>query len=278
MDHKHEMSALSEKDFAAEAPKILWAERDVCREDESDKMSLVRVRATESSTVEAISSILTSPIEEEDFDSLRLHQKAFWILMDLSFDQLQPYRPALTKLAAFDISNFKSRSGHYAQSSHLIRDVSNLERFAADPKAVWVSENKFDEVSYRTLAERIHTAERMRPYMDALFNWQVDVNHPPFMPCREQIARFPETAAVVAAEFIVGANASKDEEFQYDMIDFFLECVPVGEAWRPMHEPVQELVRELEKELKEGNEDREYVLDKAKEWLAKLDNWEASQA
>jgi hypothetical protein len=66
------------------------------------------------------------------------------------------------------------------------------------------------------------------------------------MPCRKQLARFPETAAIVAAEVLAKANEEKDEEYQNYLIDFVSDCVPIGEAWKPMREPVQALVRALE--------------------------------
>ncbi|KAF9776797.1 hypothetical protein IL306_004962 [Fusarium sp. DS 682] len=275
-----QLSTLDEKAFAEKVSTILWSTRDTLFKDGSDEVGIVRSRATEPATVEVISSIIASPIkdeEDQDYETLRVHQKALYsVLLKLSFENLQPYRPALTALAAFDISDFAHRSHHYYQTSHVIENAGHLERFAADPKAVWVTRDKFDMVSDRTLTERIHTAQEMRPYMPDLFDWLVDANNPPFMPCRDQLARFPETAAVVAAEVMAKANQDKDEEFQHYLIDFVSECVPVGEAWRPMREPVQALVKASEEgKLEDGDEE---LVDEAKEWLAKLEQWETLNA
>ncbi|KAF4341213.1 hypothetical protein FBEOM_4871 [Fusarium beomiforme] len=273
-----QLSTLDEKAFAEKVSTILWSARDTLFKDGSDEVGIVRSRATEPATVQVISSILTSPIKDEegqDYETLRVHQKALYsVLFKLSFEDLQPYRPALAALAAFDISDFAHRSSHHAQSSHVIENAGHLERFAADPKAVWVTKDKFDMVSDRTLTERIHTAEEMRPYMPALFGWLVDANNPPFMPCRNQLARFPETAAVVAADELAKAIQDKDEEFQHYLIDFVSECVPIGEAWRPMREPVQALLKASEGGKSEGGD--EELVDEAKEWLAKLEQWEFS--
>ncbi|SCO92689.1 uncharacterized protein FRV6_16817 [Fusarium oxysporum] len=115
----------------------------------------------------------------------------------------------------------------------------------------------------------------MRPYMVDLFDWLVDANNPPFMPCRDQLARFPETAAVVAAEVMAKAIEDKDKEFQHLFIDFVSRCVPIGEAWKPMKEHVQALVKAWEEgKDEERDEEDEELVDEAKEWLAKLEQWE----
>jgi hypothetical protein len=268
---REQLSGLDEKAFAEKVPTMLWSDRETLFEDGSEDIDIIRSRAAEPATVEAISSVLTSPIKDEDYDTLRVHQKALYsVLLKLPFEKLQPYRQALAALAAFDISDFAHRSSHYAQTCHVIHNAGLLERFASDFKAVWVTKDKFDMVSDRTLTERVHTAEEMRPYMPELFDWLVDANNPPFMPCRNQLARFPETAAIVAAEVLTKANEEKDEEYQHYLVDFVSDCVPIGEAWKPVREPVQALVRALE----DRGEDVEELVDEAKEWLAKLEQWE----
>ncbi|KAK2475917.1 hypothetical protein H9L39_13510 [Fusarium oxysporum f. sp. albedinis] len=199
--NREQLSTLDERAFAEKVPTMLWSDREALFEDGSEDIDIIRSRAAEPATVEAISSVLTSPIKDEDYDTLRVHQKALYsVLIKLPFEKLQPYRPALAALATFDISGFAHRSSHYAQTSHVIHNAGHLERFAADAKAVWVTKDKFDMVSDRTLTERVHTAEEMRPYMPELFGWLVDANNPPFMPCRNQLARFPETAAIQGSE------------------------------------------------------------------------------
>ncbi|KAF5977248.1 hypothetical protein FBULB1_6620 [Fusarium bulbicola] len=270
-----QLITLDEDAFADKVPTMLWSDRKTVFEDGSEDIDVIRSRASEPATVKAVSSVITSAIEDEDYDTLRVHQKALCsVLFKLSFEKLQPYRPALAELAAFDISDFAHRSSHYAQTSILIQNARLLERFAADPKAVWVTKDKFDMVSDRTLTERVHTAEEMRPYMLELFNWLVDANNPPFTPCRDQLARFPETAAVVAAEVLANANEDKDTEYQHFLIDFVCDCVPVGEAWIPMREHVQALVKELEGST---NEDDEDLVGEANEWLTRLERWESSE-
>ncbi|KAF5721688.1 hypothetical protein FMUND_3493 [Fusarium mundagurra] len=271
--NREQLTALGEKAFADKVQTMLWSDRETLFEDGSEDISIIRSRASEPATVKAVSSVLNSPIEDEDYDTLRVHQKALYsVLFKLSLEKLQPYRPALAALAAFDISGFSHRSSHYAQTSILIQNASLLERFAADSKAVWVSKDKFDMVSDRTLTERVHTAEEMRPYMPELFDWLADGNNPPFTPCRDQLARFPETAAVVAAEFLAKANEEKDTEYQHFLIDFVYDCVPVGESWIPMREHVQALVRELEGSTDEDDED---LVGEANKWLTRLEQWEA---
>ncbi|KAF5577422.1 hypothetical protein FPCIR_12118 [Fusarium pseudocircinatum] len=271
--NREQLTTLDERVFAEKVPTMLWADRETLFEDGSEDIDIIRCRASEPATVETVSTVLTSAIEDEDYDTLRVHQKALYsVLFKLSLAKLRPYRPALAALAAFDISGFSHRSSHYAQTSILIQNAGLLERFAADSKAVWVSKDKFDMVSDRTLTERVHTAEEMRPYMPELFDWLVDANNPPFRPCRDQLARFPETAAIVAAEFLAKANEEKDTEYQHFLIDFVYDCVPVGKSWMPMREHVQALVKELEGS---SDEDDEELVGEANEWLARLEQWKA---
>ncbi|KAF5627291.1 uncharacterized protein FTJAE_9376 [Fusarium tjaetaba] len=271
--NREQLTALGEKAFAEKVPTMLWSDRETLFEDGSEDIDIIRSRASEPGTVEAVSTALTSAIEDEDYDTLRVHQKALYsVLFKLSLEKLQLYRPALAALAAFDISEFAHRSSHHAQTSILIQNAGLLERFAADPKAVWVSKDKFDMVSDRTLTERVHTAEEMRPYMPELFGWLVDANNPAFTPCRDQLARFPETAAAVAAEFLAKANEEKDTEYQHFLIDFVYDCVPVGKSWMPMREHVQALVKDLERS---SDEDDGELVGEANEWLTRLEQWES---
>ncbi|RBA20087.1 hypothetical protein FPRO05_08533 [Fusarium proliferatum] len=271
--NRAQLTTLDEKAFAEKVPTMLWSDRETLFEDGSEDIDIIRSRASEPATVEAVSSVLTSPIEDEDYDTLRVHQKALYsVLLKLSFEMLQPYRPALAGLAAFDISGFSHRSSHYAQTSILIQNAGLLERFAADSKAVWVTKDKFDMVSYRTLTERVHTAAEMKPHMPELFDWLVDANNPPFTPCRDQLARFPETAAVVAADALAKANEEKDTEYQHFLIDFVYDRVPVGESWIPMREHVQALVKQLEGSTDEDDED---LVGEANDWLTRLEKWES---
>ncbi|KAH7325655.1 hypothetical protein B0I35DRAFT_448789 [Stachybotrys elegans] len=257
-DGPQQLASLDEKAFAAK-----WEDGKV-----------IKSRITEPSTVAAISSILTSPIKDGDFDSLNLHQLVIYaVLLHLPFEQLQPYRPALETLSAFDISNFVADGSHKAQSAHVIGNSGLLARFAADPEVVWVTDSKFDCVSDRTLTERVHSAEQMRPYMPALCSWLADANNPPYSPCRAQLARFPEAATAVVAEEMTKAGEENDIWFQEGLLDFVSSCVPVGEAWIPMRAPVQAMVQALEKCDRDDAYDE--LIDDAKEWLAKLEEWEA---
>ncbi|KAL3602191.1 hypothetical protein FPOAC2_06491 [Fusarium poae] len=280
MDVSKKLASLEGEEFATEIPAILRTARDTdsgkdCDDSENDFIRAIRLRAADAPVISCLSSILTSPIEDGDFTSLEMHRLLLHsIISKLSLEQLQPYRPAIKTLMAFDISSFKARSGHYAKSMHLINNARLLDRFIENPEDVWVPEDKFDYISYRTLWERVHTAEQMRPYMRDLFNWQVDPCHPPFNPCRRQLARFPEVAAEVAAE--VMCMAVDDTEHQHYLIDFVSECVPVGKAWYPMRPPVEQMVQTLEcktKEQLEHDGEGDY-LDEAKTWLKVLENWE----
>jgi hypothetical protein len=276
MDTPQQLAKLDTETFGSNVPSILRSAGDSDLEKKAEYIELVQSRAAEPPTVAAISSILTLPIKEGDWDTLKLQQTVIYrILLDLPLEQLQAYRPALAVLAAVDISSFDpSKDGSYcAQTANTITNAKLLGRFAADPKTVWTPINKFDEVSYRTLSERIHTAEEMRPYMEDLFWWVADANNPPFTPCSEQLARFPETAATVAAEVMAKAGQANDTEHQHWIIDFVSTRVPIGKAWIPLRSHVQDMVRALE-ERKDEDED-EYV-DSAKEWLAELEKWDAT--
>ncbi|KAF0642429.1 hypothetical protein FPSE5266_05326 [Fusarium pseudograminearum] len=282
MEANKKLATLEGDDFAEEIIAIIKAACDANSEQNYDDskvefFSIIRTRAMEPPVTVSLSSVLTSPIEDGDYTSLKMHQLVFYsIVSKLSLEQLQPYRSAIKTMMGFDISSFKSRSSHYAQIMHLINNARLLDRFIENPEDVWVPENKFDCIAYRTLWERIHTAEQMRPHMHGLFNWQVDPCHPPFKPCREQLARFPEVSAVVAAE--VMGMAVDDIEHQHYLIDFVSECVPVGKAWYPMRAPVEQMVRVLEGKSKEqlvkdGEED---YLDEAKNLLEVLKKWESN--
>lgn len=54
---------------------------------------------------------------------------------------------------------FARRAFYYA------KEAKNLQRYVLQPEAVWVPDDMWDMVGYRTLTERVHTAEQMRPYM-----------------------------------------------------------------------------------------------------------------
>ncbi|KAH6993936.1 hypothetical protein EDB82DRAFT_500281, partial [Fusarium venenatum] len=280
MDVNRRLATLRGEEFAAGIPAILQAARDADSVQDGDVsedefFNIIRLRAMEPPVIASLSSILESSIEDGDFASLEMHQLVFYsVVSKLSLEQLQTYRPAIKTLIGFDVSSFKSRSSHYVQTIHLINNARLLDRFIEKPQDVWVPENKFDQISYRTLWERVHTADQMRPYMHDLFNWQVDPCHPPFNPCREQLARFPVVSAAVAAE--VMSMAVNDIEHQHYLIGFVSECVPVGRAWYPMRPPVEQMVRALESKSKEqlekdGEED---FLDEAKTWLKVLEKWE----
>ncbi|WXC47009.1 hypothetical protein QX201_006730 [Fusarium graminearum] len=282
MEANKKLATLEGDDFAEEMMAIIKAACDANSEqnyDDSkdDFFSIIRVRAMEPPVIASLSSVLTSPIEDGDMTSLKMHQLVFYsIISKLSLEQLQPYRSTIKIIMGFDISSFESRSSHYAQTMHLVNNARLLDRFIENPEDVWVPENKFDCISYRTLWERVNTAEQMRPYMHDLFNWQLDACHPPFRPCREQLARFPEVSAAVAAE--VMNVAVEDFEHQHFLVDFVSECVPAGKAWYPMRDPVEQMVRVLEGKSKErlvkdGEED---YLEEAKDWLEVLRKWESN--
>jgi hypothetical protein len=276
MNAPQQLAKLDTETFGTNVPSILRSAADSGLENKAEYIELVQARAAEPPTLAAISSILTLPIKEGDWATLKLQQTVIYrILLDLPLEQLQAYQPALAVLAAVNISSLgPSEDGsYYAQTSHIITQAKLLGLFAADPEAVWTPINKFDEVSYRTLSERIHTGEQMRPYMEDLFWWVADPNNPPFTPCSSQLARFPETAAAVAAEVMAKAGQANDTEHQYWIIDFVFTSVPVGKAWIPLRSHVQEMVRSLEERK---DEDEDEYLDSAKEWLAELEKWDAA--
>ncbi|KAF5240006.1 hypothetical protein FAUST_4590 [Fusarium austroamericanum] len=282
MEANKKLATLEGDDLAEEILAIIKAACDANsvqnNHDSKDEFfSIIRLRAMEPPVIASLSSVLTSPIEDGDYTSLKMHQLVFYsIVSKLPLEQLQPYRSTIKVIMGFDIFSFESRSSHYAQTMHLVNNARLLDRFIENPEDVWVPENKFDCISYRTLWERVNTAEQMRTHMHGLFNWQVDACHPPFGPCREQLARFPEESAAVAAE--VMSVAVNDVEHQHFLIDFVSECVPIGKAWYPMCAPVEQMVRALESKNKEqlvkaGEED---YLQEAKNWLEVLKQWESN--
>ncbi|SPJ77965.1 uncharacterized protein FTOL_06373 [Fusarium torulosum] len=276
MDTPQQLAKLDTETFGSNVPSILRSVADSGLESKAEYIELVQSRAAEPPTLAAISSILTLPIKEGDWATLKLQQTVIYrILLDLPLEQLQALRPALAVYAAVDISSFDpfKDGSYYAQTANNITNAKHLGIFVDDPKAVWTPISKFDEVSYRALSERIHTGEQMRPYMEDLFWWVADPNNPPFKPCSEQLARFPETAAAVAAEVMAKAGQANDTEHQHWIIDFVSTSVPVGKAWIPLRSHVQEMVRSIEERK---DEDEDEYLDKAKEWLAELEKWDAT--
>ncbi|KAF4335521.1 hypothetical protein FBEOM_10630 [Fusarium beomiforme] len=280
MSDPKQLVILGAEALAVKIPEILQeaqnASNDGDEEFDTEALKVLRSRAMEQPLIVTLSSHFTSPIEEDDSDSLEVHNLILYcILSRLSFEKLQSYRPALKTLAEFDYLSYKSRSSHFARTMNLITNTKLLDRFSADPEDVWIPINKFDYIAGRTLWERVHTAEQMRPYLYDLFiMWQVDQCQPTFMTCRKQLARFPETAAAVAAE--VMSMAVNDTELQHYLIEFVTECVPIGDAWLPMRPEVEEMVRSLESKSKADLEDdgEDYYLDEAREWLVKLKKWE----
>lgn len=225
---------------------------------------LVRDRAAEAPVADAITLILSTPVTSAA--SFRTAWTAVSILTELPLDVLPLYRQALVNLSAMDIDSPPPGIG----LSTLRAQGSDVLRFMDNPDQAWTPQHKGDWMAERSLTERVHSAEAMRPHVQGLLGWLCDVNWPPFQGCRKQLARFPEVVVPAIRELL--ATETEDLEWLTRMIEFVHDEVPVGALWETMRAEVEAKV-----DRHSTDEDDKELSEAAETWLKVLGDSERKQ-
>ncbi|KAK7408389.1 hypothetical protein QQX98_009429 [Neonectria punicea] len=157
-------------------------------------------------------------------------------------------------------------SPHYDGTASLRQESKDLIRYLDNPEAVWVPSHKADCIGERSLQERVTTGEQMRPHIPGLLDWLADPNWPPFPGCRKQLARFPEETVEPIRRLF--AKERGDGGWLLNVLEFVMECVPVGPLWEGLRAEVQAMADDPR-----GDEDDCELSDCARQWLAMLDAW-----
>lgn len=219
-------------------------------------------------THSSLCAAITRPIKSDDdfqqaWDSLDY-------ITNLPLNDLPPYESALTVLSKIDISKPPPGKGLYGLSS----TAEDVIKFMNNPNLAWAPQHKFDYMAERSLTERVLTAEQMRPHMTGLLGWLADYNWPPFLGCRNQLARFPEaTVDAVKEMFAEGWN---DGELMEHILDFVDEEVPKGPAWDALVSSVSSLKTNASGKMeKDGDENGEWsdLLKRIAEWEEDYEKW-----
>ncbi|KAL7930074.1 hypothetical protein V8C35DRAFT_169370 [Trichoderma chlorosporum] len=224
----------------------------------------LRERAGEPAVVHGICSVLANPIESRDdyftacagFDSIVSH---------LPLATLRLYRPGIETLAA------STADGPPDVSLPSLRSrAEGAVKFIDFPELAWAPQHKHDFMGERSVSERVHTAQQMKPIAKDLLGWLADRNWPPFLSCEEQLARFPEVAVDPIKEII--AEHRDDPEWLLHLLEFVEERVPIGALWEKL-KPELALLAGIEAE----DEDSRDLAEAAQRLIGLLNEWEKKE-
>ncbi|KAL7806274.1 hypothetical protein V8C44DRAFT_339475 [Trichoderma aethiopicum] len=233
----------------------------------ADACNILMARASEPPIVQGISSVLSRPITSSDdfftacaaFDS---------VIACLPLDTLRLYRPSIEILAA----NTAPSPPRVSLPSLTSRAKGAL-KFIDTPDLAWAPQHKFDVFSQRTLAERVHTADQMRPLARGMLDWLADCNWPPYSGCIKQLARFPEVAIEPIKDIV--AEHRDDPEWLLHLVQFVEKNVPIGTLSERL-EPELELLAGIEAKDEENRDLAEAcqdLLGMLKKWRKEQLNW-----
>lgn len=182
-------------------------------------------RAADPSVVCSISSTLSKPINTK-FDFFVVCAALDDIVSRLPLATLVLYRPALETLASAD----SAPSPEGVSVPSLAGRARDALKFIDNPDLAWAPQHKHDSMADRSLTERVHTAEQMKPHVDELLGWLADLNWPPYLGCQKQLARFPEVTIDTIKEII--PQNRHDPEWLLHILEFVEGYVPVGMLWK----------------------------------------------
>ncbi|KAL7948234.1 hypothetical protein V8C42DRAFT_362851 [Trichoderma barbatum] len=221
-------------------------------------------RASEPLVIQGISSVLSKPVKStEDFYTACAGFDS--IVSDLPLETLRLYRSGIENLAA---STEESPAGVSLPS--LTSRAKDAVKFINSPELTWAPQHKFDFMGERSLTERIHTAQQMKPHAKDLLSWLADYNWPPYPGCIKQLARFPEVTVDPIKEII--AEHRDDPEWLLHILEFVEENVPIGALWEKL-EPELALLASSETEDEENRD----LAESAKGLLELLHEWKREQ-
>ncbi|CAG9982513.1 unnamed protein product [Clonostachys byssicola] len=213
----------------------------------------------------SVCSAITRPITtDEEFEQA---WKSLNYIYDLPLEDLPPFEPALQVLSKIDTFKAPPGKGLYGLAS----GAGDVLKFMSYPSLVWVPQHKFDFMAERSLAERVSTAEQMRPHMAGLFQWLADYNWPPFTGCYKQLSRFPEATVGTIKEMCAGDL--NDGELVEHILDFVMDKVPKGSAWEELAPVVLSLQEKSAAKIKEEDDEWSELLKRATEWLEEYETW-----
>lgn len=268
MDPKR-LASMDENAFGAKIKEILeyttrltFGDPDRRPQGDHPAISVIQSRAAEPPTVAALSDAILSRInseEEVQYVSLAIQG----VVVHLPYETLALYR------SAFE-TGLRSTMPPHPDPSFKHSMFRELLRFIDSPTDVWAPEEMNNDMGERSLRERVHTAEEMRPHVLGLLQWLAEPYWPPFRGCRTQLTRFPEVTVGPIRELI--GKIRGDGGHIYWLLDFVMESVPVGELWRELDRTVRALIEEPR-----GDEDEFEAPDLAKSWLQKFEKWKARQ-
>ncbi|PNP60549.1 hypothetical protein THARTR1_00573 [Trichoderma harzianum] len=221
-------------------------------------------RAQDPLVVQGISSVLSKPVESRDDFYTRLVGLDS-IVGKLPLATLRLYKSGLETLAA---STEDSPPGVSLPS--LRGRANDVIRFIDFPELAWAPQHKTDYMGERSLAERVHTAQQMKPHAAHLLGWLADLNWPPYLGCIKQLARFPEVAVDPIKDII--ADNRDDPEWLLHILYFVEESVPVGVLWEKL-EPELSLLASSEAD----DELNRRLAETAQSMLGLLSEWKKAQ-
>ncbi|KAM0256499.1 hypothetical protein ACHAQJ_004910 [Trichoderma viride] len=181
-------------------------------------------RADEPLIVRGISSVLSKPIKTKD-GFYTACAGLDGIVSQLPLATLRLYRPALETLASIDTADGPPEVSLPSLASR----AKDAIKFIDYPDLSWAPQHKGDYMGERSLSERVHTADQMKPHVGELLDWLADANWPPHLGCLKQLARFPEVTIDPIKEMI--SKNRNDPEWLLHLVEFVEEHVPVGILW-----------------------------------------------
>ncbi|TFB02164.1 hypothetical protein CCMA1212_006104 [Trichoderma ghanense] len=221
-------------------------------------------RADDPVIVQGISSVLSKPIASSD-DFFTACAGLDSILCHLPLDTLRLYRSSLEILAA---NTAQSPPGVSLPS--LTSRAKDALEFINSPDLAWPPRHKFDVMAERTLAERVRTADQMRPHARRLLDWLADCNWPPYSGCVKQLARFPEVAIDPIKNIL--AEHGDDPEWLRHLVEFVEGNVRIGTLWERL-EPELVLLAGREADEEESRD----LAEACRRLLGLLKEWRGEQ-
>ncbi|KKP03698.1 hypothetical protein THAR02_04214 [Trichoderma harzianum] len=250
-------------------PSNSAAAEDADRVSSTKARDILIARAQDPLVIQGISSVLSKPVKSKD-DFYTACAGLDSILSDLPLATLRLYRSGIEALAA---NTTYGPSGVSLPS--LTNRAKDAIKFIDFPELTWAPEHKMDYMAERSLSERVHTAQEMKPHARDLLGWLADYNWPPYSGCEKQLARFPEVAVDPIKE-IIKDYRDDDPEWLLHLLDFVKESVPIGVLWEKL-EPELSSLSSIEADDDDDEEIRD-LAETAKSMLGQLNEWKREQS
>ncbi|KAL7955459.1 hypothetical protein V8C34DRAFT_291578 [Trichoderma compactum] len=230
----------------------------------TEARDILIARAQDPLVIQGIISVLSKPVKsKDDFYTACIGLDS--IVGDLSLATLRLYRSGIETLAT---STEDSPPGVSLPS--LRSRAKDAIKFIDFPELAWAPQHKTDYMGERSLSERVHTAQQMKPHARDLLGWLADYNWPPYLGCVKQLARFPEVAVGPIKEII--ADSRDDPEWLLHLLDFVKDNVSIGVLWEKL-EPELSLLAASEADDEENRD----LAEAAQSMLGLLSEWRKEQ-